>query len=304
MEYKKSLPTGFATPTQLPASPEQHGNWQDSNRTWWESHPMRYDWHDGIQHQEFSREFFAEIDRRFFDAVRLYMPWRKIPFDALVDFGSLKTKDVLEIGCGNGSHAQLLATHSRSYTGIDLTDYAVGSTSRRLQAFGLPGSVRRMDAEAMNFADGSFDYIWTWGVIHHSANTRRILEKMRRVLKPGGLAMVMVYHRSWWTYYAMGALLAVMHGHLPSPAAIHDGVQVATDGALATYYTAAEWRRLVGDLFAVERTVIYGQKAELVFLPGGRFKDALLEVIPNSLSRWSSTRCHMGPFLVSHLRAS
>ena len=58
-----------------------------------------------------------------------------------------------------------------------------------------------MDAEKMDFADASFDFIWTWGVIHHSSNTRQILSEMSRILRPGGRAVVMVYHRSFLYYY-------------------------------------------------------------------------------------------------------
>ena len=34
----------------------------------------------------------------------------------------------------------------------------------------------------MEFADNSFDFIWSWGVIHHSADTQRVLREMHRVL--------------------------------------------------------------------------------------------------------------------------
>jgi 2-polyprenyl-3-methyl-5-hydroxy-6-metoxy-1,4-benzoquinol methylase len=88
---------------------------------------MRYDSNAPIPYAEFSQEFYVEIDRRFYNAVSLFAPWKNIPFDSFIDFPSLKTKDVLEIGCGNGSHAQLMATHAKSYTGIDLADYAVKS---------------------------------------------------------------------------------------------------------------------------------------------------------------------------------
>ncbi|MBK7629848.1 MAG: class I SAM-dependent methyltransferase [Ignavibacteriales bacterium] len=56
----------------------------------------------------------------------------------------------------------------------------------------------KMDAEALQFEDNSFDFVWSWGVIHHSSNTRKILEEIQRVLKPGGEAIIMVYHRSIW----------------------------------------------------------------------------------------------------------
>ena len=41
-------------------------------------------------------------------------------------------------------------------------------TAKRLKLFNIPGKVLQMDAEHMNFADNSFDFIWSWGVIHHT----------------------------------------------------------------------------------------------------------------------------------------
>ena len=131
---------------------------------------MRYDWGNKIPAKEFTREFYEEIDRRHFADAAHYSPPRQKPFDELIPFNALPECDVLEIGVGNGSHAQLIAPHSRSYTGIDLTQYAVESTSRRLQIFGINGRIMQMDAERMQFPDASFDFIWTWGVIHHSSN--------------------------------------------------------------------------------------------------------------------------------------
>ena len=77
-----------------------------------------------------------------------------------------------------------------------------------------------MDAEQLQFPDSSFDLIWTWAVIHHSSNTRRILEEMRRVLRPGGKAIVMVYHRTFWEYYVQGAVLNVF-----SRSGLHASIQ-------------------------------------------------------------------------------
>jgi len=298
MKHAGELPAGFTAPTALPTGANEHDRWQQANREWWESHPMRYDWKEAIAGEEFSREFFTEIDRRFFSLVELYAPCRNIPFDWLIDFEALRDKDVLELGVGNGSHAQLLAQHAKSFRGIDLTEYAVASTSARLLAFGLPGTVCQMDAEQMQFPDDSFDVIWSWGVIHHSANTRRILEEMHRVLRPGGEAYVMVYHRTLWEYYIQGAILAVLSG---KPASIHASIQRRTDGAMARYYTQAEWRALVRDLFSVRKIRIYGKKTELVPLPAGKLKDHVVSAIPNSVSRFFTNKCEWGSFLVSRL---
>ncbi len=293
--------TGFDSPIALPVNEAQHDAWQKQNREWWQKNSMRYDWKQAIPYPEFSAEFYDEIDRRFFSSVTLYAPWKHIPFDSFIDFPSLKTKDVLEIGCGNGSHAQLLATHAGSYTGIDLSEYAVSSTQKRLELRGLKAAVLQMDAEQMLFDNASFDFVWSWGVIHHSANTASILKEIYRVLRPGGHAKIMVYHRGFWNYYAIGSLQSFLRGKFPTPAAVHESIQLNTDGGLARFYRPAEWRSAAGDLFGVEEIRIFGQKESLVPLPGGRLKRAVLNLLPNAMTRFFSTQCHMGNFLVAEM---
>lgn len=158
-----------------------------------------------------------------------------------------------------------------------------------------------MDAEQMLFPDNCFDLVWSWGVIHHSANTRRVLEEIHRVLKPGGEATVMVYHRTFWEYYVQGALLAILSGQAFKPAALHTSIQRRTDGAMARYYTSSEWRQFVSDLFTVKEVRIYGKKTELVPLPAGKLKDRLVSLMPNSFSRFLTNKCRWGSFLVSTL---
>src|SRR5579864_3516071 len=267
-------------PTQLPSTPEQASTWQAANRTWWENNPMRYDWREGIPAPEFSTEFYKQIDLRFFSAAREYMPWKRIPFDPLIPFGSLADKTVLEIGGGGGSHAALLAKHAREFTGIDITDYAVKNTSQRLKVLGLPGVVRRMDAEAMEFDDRSFDFIWSWGVIHHSSDTRQVLSEMARVLRPGGQAITMVYHRNLWNYYIWnGFFQGLVRGDLFRSGSLHATMQRHTDGALARYYTVPEWKTLVSEFFEVESTLIYGSKSQILQLPGGRVKSMCMKLV-------------------------
>lgn len=300
----KNAPSGFSNPTALPRDSEEHELWQESNRSWWQQHPMRYDWKESVGFSEFTKEFYEEIDRRFFSNVRQFMPWKKVPFDPLIDFDGLKNKDVLEIGVGNGSHAALLAAHAKSFTGIDLTEYAVRSTLERLRCFGLKGSVLQMDAEQMSFPDACFDFVWSWGVIHHSADTAKTLSEIARVLRPGGRAVTMVYHRNVWNYYLFGGLVnGLLRGRLFKTNSLHRTVQSQTDGAIARYYSVAEWRDLVSEFLRVDAVQIYGSKAELFPLPGGRLKRALTAVIPDRLTRFFTNRCGFGSFLVSSLSA-
>jgi ubiquinone/menaquinone biosynthesis C-methylase UbiE len=293
---------GFNSPIALPADNEQRQCWQDANRQWWESQPMRYDWTEKIPAEEYSKEYFEEIDRRFFAATGAFMPWKRIPFDTLVDFASLRRKDVLEIGVGCGTHAHLLASHARSFTGIDLTQYASDCTRRRMKVFELPATILRMDAESLQFPDNSFDFVWSWGVIHHSANTRQILSEIRRVLRPGGRAVTMVYHRNFWNYYVVsGFFRGVLGGQLYKTRSLNALLQQQTDGALARHYTEREWSDLVSDLFTVEYSRVFGMKVELLPLPRGRLKSALEQVLPDRLGRLFTNQGKLGTFLVTSL---
>jgi ubiquinone/menaquinone biosynthesis C-methylase UbiE len=301
---KERLPEGFTSPTELPQTETQAKEWQAVNRSWWENHPMRYDFMQGENpYPEFTKEFYTEIDWRFFSNAREFMPWNTIPFDALIDFDALKAKDVLEIGVGNGSHAQLLAEHARSFTGIDLTDFAVQSTAKRMRCFGLDARILRMDAENMEFEDNSFDFIWSWGVIHHSSNTQRVLKEMNRVLRPGGKAITMVYHRSFWYYYVLGGLFnGILKGQLFRSKSLHQVTQQMIDGGIARYYSIPEWKNLISEFFDVEEVSIYGQKADMFPLPGGKLKAGLMACVPNAFSRLFTNKLQMGYFLVSKMR--
>ena len=303
MNSKSKLPLGFSTPTELPDQ-KSSSDWQEDNRDWWENNPMRYDWRAPINAREFSRAFYEEIDKRFFSDADCYAPAKKRPFDEIIPFKKLSDLDVLEIGVGNGSHAQLLAPHCGTYTGIDLTQYAVTSTRRRFAIFGLKGEIHRMDAESMEFDDCSFDFIWTWGVVHHSASTARVLSEMHRALRPGGQAIVMVYHRSFLYFYIFNALFrGILAGGFLATPSLHKLVQRHTDGALARYYRAREWAALIESHgFALESLCIKGQKSELFPLPPSRFKDALIRNTSSALSRFVLNTCRQGSFLISSLR--
>jgi ubiquinone/menaquinone biosynthesis C-methylase UbiE len=298
--FENGIPTQFKAPTELPQGEDEAATWQQANKSWWESHPMRYDWRDGIQHEEFSRGFYEDIDRRFFENVREFMPWKRIPFDPLIDFDALASKDVLEIGVGSGSHAALLAKHAKSFTGVDLTEYAIKSTTSRFERFGLEGTLRRMDAEELDFPDNSFDFIWSWGVIHHSSNTDRILKQMHRVLRPGGQSITMVYHRGYWNYYIVGGLFhGILRRDLLKTRSLHKTVQRQTDGAIARYYSIDEWKEQVGRYFEVDDVRIYGSKAEVFPIPGGPVKNRIMAMVPNRITALMTNQGRMGLFLTS-----
>jgi ubiquinone/menaquinone biosynthesis C-methylase UbiE len=286
-------------PVELPSSDTQSKEWQKANANWWENNPMRYDWKEGIARDEFSKEFFEEIDHRFFKVSMEFLGQESIPFDSLIDFKNLKDKDVLEVGVGNCSHAQLLAQYAKSFIGIDITDYAVKSGMERFKISNLKGNILKMDAEKLEFQDNSFDFVWSWGVIHHSSNTENVIKEIHRVLRPGGKAIIMVYYRGWWGYYVMETIWGIISGNLLKTKSLHKSVQLHTDGAIARYYSFSEWRTLVGELFTVENIKTLGAKSDVLPLPSGKLKSVISKLLPDNLNRFLTGKLKMGTFLVS-----
>ena len=75
------------------------------------------------------------------------------------------------------------------------TSTAVEAICRRLALRGLRAHVLQCDAENLPFTTGAFDFVWSWGVIHHSSRTARIVREIARVLNRTGACRVMVYNR-------------------------------------------------------------------------------------------------------------
>jgi ubiquinone/menaquinone biosynthesis C-methylase UbiE len=300
MEDKKDI---LKKPTALPESADAALKWQTENRSWWEKNAMRYDWGSGVDYPEFSREFFAEIDKRFFSKVFEFFPWTIKPFDRLIDFKNLGGKRVLEIGVGTGSVAQLLAEGCPDFTGIDITEYAITATKRRFGNLGLTGNILRMDAEKLDFPDNSFDFIWSWGVVHHSANTAKVISEIVRVLKPGGRVVFMVYHRGWWNYYVVGPLVfGLLKGGFFRYGSLHKVMQAHTDGATARYYTTRDWPKQFPANVELEEIFVCGPKSDILPVPGGKTKNFAISVLPDSVSRFFTNKLSCGSFLVSVFR--
>lgn len=247
---------------------------------------MTYDWSwDDVNFPEGTREFYNEIDRRFWRAAWFaHRPGEKI-FSRFIDYPNLKGRRVLEIGCGAGALTAQLAKNGAEITAVDLTSHAVALTRRRLEVFGLPGDVRQVDAENLDLPDESFDLVWSWGVIHASSNTEKIIEHIYRVLRPGGETRLMVYHKSsinYWINYMLirGVLFGGLLWHTPQQLC-----DVYSDGLIAKAYTAATFKEMLGKHFGKVRTEVCGQKDELWLIPGCKLKDKLVDATPDALAR-------------------
>ena len=127
----------------------------------------------------------------------------------LARFAEAKGLKVLEVGVGLGAEHQRFAEAGADLHGIDLTERAVEHTRRRLEIFNLASNLSVGDAEKLDFPDESFDLVFSWGVLHHSPDTPHAVSEVFRVLKRGGEARIMIYHK-WsmvgymlWVRYAL-----------------------------------------------------------------------------------------------------
>ena len=158
-------------------------------RDFWEAHPCGSKF---TAAELGSKEFFELIESH------RYQSERHIPIAA--DFDSAKGKRVLEIGCGIGTDGVQFARAGANYTGVDLTTAAVELAEKNFELRGLAGSFETADAERLPFPDDSFDVVYSHGVLHHTPDTIKAISEVHRVLRPGGKAIVMLYHRNSYNH--------------------------------------------------------------------------------------------------------
>jgi len=118
---------------------------------------------------------------------------------------ALRGKHLLEIGCGMGFDSLEFLKRGVRVTATDLTPTAVGLARRHFDVAGVRAEdVRTENALALSFPDDTFDAVWSNGVLHATGDTRRAIAQARRVLKPGGRAMISHFYRKpswmWWMH--------------------------------------------------------------------------------------------------------
>ncbi len=146
---------------------------------------------------------FAEAEpgtKRFYELVTEHRYRTEWHIPQAANFNAAKGLRVLEIGCGLGTDGAQFAQAGAGYTGVDLTEAATNLARLRFELFGLSGQFRQADAENLDFPDNSFDIIYSHGVLHHTPDTARAVREAHRVLRPGGVAKVMLYHRNSYNY--------------------------------------------------------------------------------------------------------
>ncbi len=149
-----------------------------------------------------SHGFFAETARHRFE---IHTDWDRAFLKDAIRFQEHKNKKVLEIGCGIGVDGLQWALAGNRYFGLDYNFPSCKITRNRFQDAGREGAFSNGDAENLPFADGSFDLIYSFGVLHHTPATEKAVEEVYRCLRPGGLAIIMLYYK--WSAMVFGDIL-------------------------------------------------------------------------------------------------
>jgi len=160
-------------------------------KAFWEANPLCA---STIQHEPGTLEFFKEHER-----LRLESEPAELQRE-LYEWDRHAGERLLDVGCGTGYVVSLYARGGAKVTGVDIAERSVELTKQRLTLLGLTADVRVANAEALPFPDRSFDVVSSFGVLHHTPDTGRALSEVHRVLKPGGKAILMFYHRNSFAY--------------------------------------------------------------------------------------------------------
>ncbi len=131
----------------------------------------------------------------------------------------LKSKLVLDVGCGMGRFAEVATRWGARVVGVDLSAAAEVAAKnlvdREFVAF-------QSDAFALPFAPESFDVIYSVGVLHHTPDCEAAVKGLHKYLKPGGLLVVWLYsgYNKWyrfsdfWRQYTHKMKPETLHGIL------------------------------------------------------------------------------------------
>jgi SAM-dependent methyltransferase len=172
-----------------PVASSDRGNDGDSIREYWNTHI-----HDiqVARHPVGTPDFFRDLE-----AYRL----EKLPYlSRLLALSACKGRRLVEVGCGVGTDLVRFAEAGARVTGVDLSERAVRLAELNARQRGQTADLYVMDGERLAFVGDSFDLAYAHGVLPYTADDRRMLAELHRVLKPGGEAIVQVYNRLSWLY--------------------------------------------------------------------------------------------------------
>lgn len=169
---------------------------------------------------------------------------------------------VLEIGLGYGTLGQAIAERGFDYNGLDIAEGPVQMMRHRLGNLGIDDAESRVEVGSaldIPHPDDTFDHVYSIGCLHHTGDLPRSVAEVRRVLKPGGTAVVMLYNSHSFRRFTLAVhnlpqLLrrGGMGAHEESIRGTYDQDTDGTPAPVVEYTSKAEVMELFGDYSSVE----------------------------------------------------
>ena len=193
---------------------------------------------DEIDAQKFTKEYFDAIEEKRYS--------REPEILEFADFPSGKGKKMLEVGLGAGTDFINWVRNGADAHGIDLTPESIAHVKHRLSLEGLEAKFEVGDSENLPYDDNTFEFVYSWGVIHHTPDTRKAFREIYRVLQPGGKAKIMVYNRKSMLAYFFWVKHALFKGKFSM--SVDEALFENMESAGTKGYTIEEAKAIVKDL--------------------------------------------------------
>ncbi|MBI4279209.1 MAG: methyltransferase domain-containing protein [Armatimonadetes bacterium] len=199
-------------------------------------------------------------------------------FEALMEDAAPSARDrALDVACGPGRLALLLARRAGLVVGLDLTPEMIGLAEAARQKEGLHNVIFMTgDGQALSFPDGAFDLVCTTASFHHFPDPRPILAEMVRVTRPGGRVAV----ADWVSdpdparaerHNAIERLRDPSHVHMFAVDRLQEILEAA--GLRVLSWSAGELERELGEWLAIA-----GASPQV----GAKVRQALLDTVPGN----------------------
>lgn len=138
-----------------------------------------------------TKEFFNEIsERRYFVEPHI---------KNFANFSKYKNKEILEVGCGIGTDAIEFCKNEAKYTGTDVSNVSIEICQKRMNLFGYQPNLIQTNLHEYNSNwYEKFDLVYSFGVLHHDPNIKKIINNIYKYIKPNGEFKFMLYAKNSW----------------------------------------------------------------------------------------------------------